>query len=95
MLSSTAGLHRGEAEAIALASTINESLLLSDDAAARLYASYINLEVRGSLGIVLAAVAYGRIGKPKGREILTRLEKTSLWLSKVVFAEALSALDEL
>ncbi len=95
MLLSTAGLHRGEAEAIALAGHIKESLLLSDDAAARLYASYINIEVRGSLGIVLAAVAYGRIGKAEGRETLHRLETSSLWLSKTVFAEAQAALEEL
>lgn len=95
MLLSTAGLHRGEAEAIALAATIEDALILSDDAAARLYASYINIEVRGSLGIVLAAVAYGRIEKSQGREILDRLEKTSLWLSKTVFGEAKTAIDEL
>lgn len=95
MLLSTAGLHRGESEAIALAGTIKEPLMLSDDAAARLYASYINIEVRGSLGIVLAAVAYGRIRNPDGREILDRLERTSLWLSKTVFAEAQAALEEL
>jgi predicted nucleic acid-binding protein len=95
MLLSTAGLHRGEAEAIALAGNTKESLLLSDDAAARLYASYINIEVRGSLGLVLAAVAYGRIEKPEGREIIERLAKSSLWLSKTVFSEAQAALEEI
>ena len=95
LLLSAAGLHKGEAEAIALAGTIKEPLLLSDDAAARLYASYVSIEVRGSIGLVLAAVAYGRIGKPEGREILDRLERTSLWLSKTVFAEAQAALEEL
>lgn len=95
MLLSTAGLHRGEAEAIALAGKTKDSLLLSDDAAARLYASYINIEVRGSLGIVLAAVVYGRIDKHQGREILARLQKSSLWISKTVFSEALSTLEAL
>ena len=95
LLLSTAGLHRGEAEAIALAGTMKEPLLLSDDAAARLYASYVGVEVRGSLGLVLAAVAYGRIDKPEGRKILERLEKSSLWLSKTVFTEAQAALEEL
>lgn len=95
MLLSTAGLHRGEAEAIALAGNTKGSLLLSDDAAARLYASYINIEVRGSLGLVLAAVVYGRIDKEKGRQVLERLQKSSLWISKTVFREALSALEGL
>lgn len=95
MLLSSAGLHRGEAEAITLAGNFKNSLLLSDDAAARLYASYINIEVRGSLGLVLAAVAYGRIEKPAGKVILERLENSSLWISKTVFKEAQAALEEL
>ena len=95
MLITTAGLHRGEAEAIALAGKTQEPLLLSDDAAARLYASYINIEVRGSLGLVLAAVVYGRIDKKKGREVLESLQNSSLWISKTVFREALSTLEGL
>jgi predicted nucleic acid-binding protein len=93
MLLRTAGLHRGEAEAIALAGNTKGSLLLSDDAAARLYASYINIEVRGSLGLVLAAVVFGSIDKQKGRQVLERLRKSSLWISNAIFCEALSALE--
>jgi len=95
MLITTAGLHIGEAEAIALAGKTQNPLLLSDDAAARLYASYINIEVRGSLGLVLAALVYGRIDKEKGRQVLESLQKSSLWISKTVFSEALSALEGL
>ncbi len=95
LLISTAGLHRGEAEAIALAMNTSNALLLSDDAAARLYASYIHIEVRGSLGIVLAAVAYGRISKTEADIILDLLKNSSLWLSKEVFQEAKAALREI
>ncbi|MBI1747815.1 MAG: hypothetical protein HYR55_14675 [Acidobacteria bacterium] len=46
-------LHRGEAEAVALARQIAADWLLTDDAAARLFAQSLDLEVHGSLGIVL------------------------------------------
>ncbi len=95
LLASTAGLHRGEAEAITLAMNASDAILLSDDAAARLYASYIHMEVRGSLGIVLAAVAYGRISKTEADIILDRLKNSSLWLSKHVLQEAKAALKEI
>ena len=95
LLVSTAGLHRGEAEAIAIAMSAKDSLLLSDDAAARLYASYIHIEVRGSLGIVLAALAYGRISITEAEQMLDRLRNSSLWLSQKVFQEAIAALNEI
>lgn len=50
-------LDAGEAEAIALARQLQADWLLTDDAAARLLAGSLGLEVHGSLGIVLWAAA--------------------------------------
>lgn len=46
-------LHAGEAEAIALARQIRADWLVTDGAAARLFAQTLGIEVHGSLGIVL------------------------------------------
>ena len=49
----------GEAEAIALARSLPPDWLLTDDAAARLVASLLGLEVHGSLGVIVT-----RLGGP-------------------------------
>jgi predicted nucleic acid-binding protein len=46
-------LEAGEAEAIALARQLSATWLLTDDAAARVFATAVGMEVHGSLGIVL------------------------------------------
>ena len=50
-------LDAGEAEAMALAQQLQATWLLTDDAAARLLAQKLALEVHGSLGVVLWAAA--------------------------------------
>lgn len=88
-------LHGGEAEAIALAQQIGADWLLTDDAAARLFASQIGLEVHGSLGIVLWAAAFGHFTRADAGKALTKLAASSLWLSSRVLAEARAALEEM
>lgn len=92
MLCSVAGLHLGEAQAIVLAQSAGGTVLLTDDAAARLYASRLGMEVRGSLGLVLASVAKGKLSPDQGLDALHRLKNSSLWLSGKVFDEALDTL---
>jgi predicted nucleic acid-binding protein len=49
-----AGLvHRGEAQAIALTRQMRADVFLTDDAAARLLATSLGLQARGSLGVIL------------------------------------------
>lgn len=91
----SAGLHRGEAEALALAGTMNSPILLTDDAAARLYASHHGIEARGSLGLVLAAVAMRVLSREEGAESLRRLRSSSLWISSAIYKKALSALESI
>lgn len=82
----------GEAEAVALARQVKAGWLLSDDAAAALFARSLGLEVHGSLGVVLWCVARGHLPARDGRAVLRRLKESSLWLSDRVMREALAAL---
>jgi len=68
---------------------------LTDDAAARLFAQVLGLEVHGSLGIVLWATAAGHLNQTAAEAALNRLARSSLWVSARVLAEARSALDQL
>lgn len=85
-------LDAGEAEAVALARQVKAGWLLSDDAAAALFARSLGLEVHGSLGVVLWCVAKGYLPAGDGRVVLHRLKESSLWLSTRVMREALAAL---
>jgi predicted nucleic acid-binding protein len=88
-------LDPGEAEAIALARQIKADWLLTDDAAARLFAAGLGLEVHGSLGVVLWAAATGHLDRAQADQTLAKLAASSLWISGRILAEAKSALDEI
>jgi hypothetical protein len=88
-------LHSGEAEAVALAQQLRADWLLTDDTAARLFATELGLEVHGSLGVVLWAAAVGHLDHAAADRALTELAASSLWISARVLAEARSALDEM
>jgi predicted nucleic acid-binding protein len=88
-------LNVGEAEAISLARQLGADWLLTDDAAARLLAQSLGLEVHGSLGVVLWAAAEGHISYLEGEEILNRLAASSLWVSASVILEAKEALRKI
>lgn len=85
----------GEAEAVALARQMNSNWFLTDDAAARLYAQSLGIEVHGSLGVVLWAAAIGYLNRDDAESTLSLLRKSSLWVSAKVFAEAKVALNQL
>lgn len=88
-------LESGEAETIALARQLNAHWLLTDDAAARLFAETMGLEVHGSLGIVLWAAATGHLTRVDTEAALERLAQSSLWVSPKVLTEARAALNQL
>jgi predicted nucleic acid-binding protein len=85
----------GEAEAVALARQMNADWFLTDDAAARLFAQSLGIEVHGSLGIVLWAAAVGQLNRVDAEVALDRLARSSLWISTKVLAEAKAALKQL
>ena len=88
-------LEAGEAEAIALAHQLSATWLLTDDAAARVFATAVGVEVHGSLGIVLWAAASGHLSREEADAALDRLAHSSLWISARVLAEARAALERL
>jgi predicted nucleic acid-binding protein len=88
-----AKLHRGEAESIVLAKKIKADMYLTDDSAARFYAGLENIEVHGSLGIVLWNFFNENISKGEAVEILNLLRKSSLWLTSATFQKAIEALE--
>ncbi len=88
-------LGAGEAQAIALARQLAADWFLTDDAAARLLAASLGLEVHGSLGVVLWAAAVGHLTQPEAEAALNRLAESSLWISPRVLAEAKAALNQL
>lgn len=88
-------LDPGEAEALALAVQENAGWFLTDDAAARWLAQSLGQEVHGSLGLVLWAAASGHLDSSRAHDALTRLERTSLWISARVLDEARMALRQI
>ncbi len=88
-------LHGGEAEALALAHESNPDWFLTDDAAARLMAESLNIEVHGSIGVLLWVAANQLVKKSEAQSFLARLENSSLWMSPRVRAEAQAALKKL
>lgn len=88
-------LHGGEAEALALALELKPDWFLTDDAAARLLAESLNVEVHGSIGVLLWAAAGRLVKKTEAERLLTGLENSSLWMSPKVRAESRSALAKI
>lgn len=88
-------LDAGEAEALILVRQIEADWFLTDDAAAHLLAQTLNIEVHGSLGIVLWAAAVGHLSLIEAEQALERLYHSSLWLSARIFAEARDALTKM
>jgi predicted nucleic acid-binding protein len=69
--------------------------LLTDDSAARLFASLFGLEVHGSLGVVLWNVAHGNLSRSEGEQALDALKQSSLWLSEKILEEARKAVIDM
>ena len=88
-------LHAGEAQAIALARQLRADWLLTDDAAARLVAHSLGLEVHGFLGLVLWASGMRYLSRAEADSALERLAKSSLWVSTSALLAAKAALDKL
>jgi len=86
----------GEAEAIILARRLKADWFFTDDIAARVLASSINLECHGSLGIVLWASAVGNLNYREAKIALDKLfHHSSLWVSKDIIEEAYKALEKI
>jgi predicted nucleic acid-binding protein len=85
----TGQLDPGEAEAVGLSLQMKANWLLTDDAQARRFAESLNLEVHGSVGLLLWAVAAGHLDDPvQAYAAMDALAGSSLWISVRVLREA-------
>lgn len=70
-------LHAGEIQALVLAEEQQADLLLTDDTAARLAAGSLNIEVHGTLGILLRAIRRNQLTQHQVIDILHSIPKQS------------------
>ena len=86
----------GESAAIALTIQMQADWLLSDDANARQFAESLGLEIHGSIGLLLYAVATGHVeSQDDALNLLNSLASSSLWISDRVLSQARKAIGKL
>ena len=88
------GLHRGEAEAIALAIELRSSLILLDDADARLAATTLGLRKTGVIGILIKAKIDGKIESLR-HELNALMDRMGFYIDDGLYREALLSVDEI
>ena len=88
-------LHEGEISALSFARTKNNVLFLTDDAAARLAATQMNLQVHGTLGILLRSI---RCGLRSANEIKSCLKSipysSTLYIRRELINRAIKELEK-
>lgn len=86
------GLGPGELSVLAYAHANQGVEAIIDDLAGRKCARFMEIPIRGTLGIILVAKRRGLI--PAARPIIETLLRAGLYLSKPVLDEALKRVDE-
>ncbi len=86
------GLGPGESSVLAYADNHQGMEAIIDDLAGRKCAAYLNIPVRGTLGIVLVSKKRGLI--PTARPVMEKLIRSGLYLSRPVLDEALKRVGE-
>ena len=87
-----AGLDLGESEAISLAASHNNSLLLMDERRGRQIALNLGLKTTGTLGIIVRAKQDGL--NDKAKPCLNQLRREGVYISDRFYLEILTAVDE-
>ncbi|MFH7243594.1 MAG: DUF3368 domain-containing protein [Spirulina sp.] len=85
-------LDAGEASVLAWAYTHPTTEAILDDLAGRRCASKLNIPIRGTLGLVLAAKQQGQIAEAK--PLILKLRQTGMYLSDRVIQKALALVQE-
>jgi predicted nucleic acid-binding protein len=87
-------LDPGETAALAVASG-RAAVLLTDDLAARDAANDRDIEVHGSIGVLVLAYTRGELEKSEAAELMRALQtETSLFITDAVVERGISLLDE-
>jgi len=80
----------GEASAMALASEIHADLLIIDDAEGRRFAKKLELNITGTIGVILSAKLNGVI--PTVKPYILKIQQTNFrisdWLTSQILADA-------
>ena len=87
-----AGLGIGESEAIVLADSLPNSLLLMDERKGRLIASSMNIKIIGTLGLLLHAKKMGHVQNIK--PLLDMLMRENIRISKNLYDAMLAYAEE-
>jgi len=85
-------LDPGEATSIALASEYEESLLIIDEIKGRKAAKELDIQITGSLGVLIAAKNKGHIEAVK--PIINNIQKTNFRISEKLIEPVLDKVDE-
>jgi predicted nucleic acid-binding protein len=89
-------IDEGESAAIALTMQMQAEWLLTDDTAARQFGESLGLEIHGSVGLLLWAVAVNQVGSEnEALNFLDALAGSSLWISDRVVNRARKAIHTL
>ena len=95
VLTNQYSIDSGEAEAIALALQEKASYFLTDDLEARQVAKNYNLEVHGTVGIVLRAFRHKLINKKEAIEKVRSLKNTSsLFITQDLISNIIEAIED-
>ena len=87
-------LDPGETASLAVASE-RSAVFLTDDLAARDAAEDVNVEVHGSIGVIVLAYTRGELTKSKASKLMRALQtETSLFITDAVVERGITLLDE-
>ncbi len=91
---SQSSLDPGETVALSLA-TDRDAVLLTDDLEARDAAKEANVEVHGSVGIIVFAYSHDQLSKPEASRLLRSLQtETSLFITDAVVERGIDLLEQ-
>lgn len=90
----TMSLHRGEQEALALATKHEDALLLTDDTAARLAAGVLGIGVHGTIGILIRSIRRSQRTRGQVLDLLRAIPaKSTLHLNRSFLAKIIDQVE--